>query len=60
LGEDNNLLVLLNFSENEVDYDLSSEVEIEKAELILNNYQNEADFKVKASLRPYEARVYLY
>jgi oligo-1,6-glucosidase len=60
LGEDNNLLVLLNFSENEVDYDLSSEVEIEKAELILNNYQNEADFKVKDSLRPYEARVYLY
>ncbi|PUU94743.1 alpha-glucosidase [Halanaerobium sp.] len=60
LSEDNNLLVLLNFSENEVDYDLSSEVEVEKAELILNNYQNEADFKLQDSLRPYEARVYLY
>ena len=60
LGEENNLLVLLNFSENKVKYDLESELEIKKAELILNNYQEKADFALKAELRPYEARVYLY
>ncbi len=59
-GEENNLLVLLNFSENEAVYDLSSKLEIAEAELILNNYQKEADFELKGSLRPYEARVYLY
>ncbi|MFW5737145.1 MAG: glycoside hydrolase family 13 protein [Halanaerobium sp.] len=60
LGRDNNLLVLLNFSENKVDFDLTSEIEIEAAALILNNYQNEAEFELEGSLRPYEARVYLY
>ncbi len=59
-GEENNLLILLNFSENEAEYDLSNKLEIAEAELILNNYQKEADFELKGSLRPYEARVYLY
>jgi oligo-1,6-glucosidase len=59
-GEKNNLLVLLNFSENEADFDLSGELELREAELILNNYQKEAEFELKDSLRPYEARVYLY
>ncbi len=59
-GEQNNLLVLLNFSENEAAYDLNDQLEIKQAELILNNYQQEADFELKGSLRPYEARVYLY
>ncbi|RAK11876.1 oligo-1,6-glucosidase [Halanaerobium saccharolyticum] len=59
-GEQNNLLVLLNFSENDADYDLNDQLEIKQAELILNNYQKEADFELKSSLRPYEARVYLY
>jgi len=59
-GEENNLLILLNFSRKRVDYDLTEEVEIETAELILNNYQKEADFELSGSLRPYEARVYLY
>ena len=60
LGKENNLLVLLNFSSREVDYDLTDQLELEKAELILNNYQKEADFELKGSLRAYEARVYLY
>jgi oligo-1,6-glucosidase len=60
LSEQNDLLVLLNFTENAADYDLSSEIEIESAELILNNYQEESDFKLKGSLKPYEARVYIY
>jgi len=60
LGEQNNLLVLLNFTENEVDYDLGSELDVEAADLILNNYQENADFNLHGSLRPYEARVYLY
>lgn len=58
-GEENNLLILLNFSRKRVDYDLTEEVEVETAELILNNYQKEADFELSGSLRPYEARVYL-
>lgn len=59
-GKENNLLVLLNFSENEVDYDLSSELELKEAELILNNYQKESNFELEGNLRPYEAGVYLY
>ncbi|MFN2340663.1 MAG: alpha-glucosidase [Halanaerobium sp.] len=59
-GQENNLLVLLNFSQNEAGYDLSNELELKEAKLILNNYQKEADFELKGSLRPYEARVYLY
>ncbi|MEC9490195.1 MAG: alpha-glucosidase [Halanaerobiales bacterium] len=59
-GEQNNLLVLLNFSENEAAYDLKEQLEIKQAELILNNYQQKADFELQGSLRPYEARVYLY
>jgi oligo-1,6-glucosidase len=39
---------------------LSGELELREAELILNNYQKEAEFELKDSLRPYEARVYLY
>ena len=60
LGKENNLLVLLNFSQDEVDYDLSSKLDIAEAKLILNNYQKEANFKLEDSLRPYEARVYFY
>lgn len=60
LGEENNLLVLLNFSEENAEYNLEAELEIKKAELILNNYQEKADFALKDELRPYEARVYLY
>lgn len=60
LGEQNNLLVLLNFTENEVEYDLSSDIGVEAAELILNNYEEKAEFNLNGSLRPYEARVYLY
>ena len=59
-GEENKLLVLLNFRQNEAVYDLSSELEIAEAELILNNYQKKAEFELRDSLRPYEARVYLY
>ena len=59
-GEENNLLILLNFSRDEAHFDLSAELEIEEAELILNNYQKEAEFELKGNLRAYEARVYLY
>jgi oligo-1,6-glucosidase len=60
LGEENNLLVLLNFSGKSVEYNLSSELKIESAELILNNYQEQVSFTLEDRLRPYEARVYLY
>jgi len=59
-GEEENLLVLLNFSSQEAVYDLSAELDLNEAELILNNYQKKAQFKLEDSLRPYEARVFLY
>lgn len=62
LGEENNLLVLLNFSKEKVSYNLNSEVELKQAELILNNYQQKTadSFKLEGNLKPYEAQVYLY
>jgi oligo-1,6-glucosidase len=60
LGEENNLLVLLNFSKEKVVYNLSSELELDQTKLILNNYEKEAEFEIQGNLRPYEARVYLY
>jgi oligo-1,6-glucosidase len=60
LGEENNLLVLLNFSKDRVKYRLNPEIKFEQAKLILNNYQDGAGFELQGALRPYEARVYLY
>lgn len=60
IGKENNLLVLLNFSKNKVNYDLSKELNISNAEIILSNYQEKVNFKLKDKLKPYEARVYLY
>lgn len=59
-GIENSLLVLLNFSSKNTNYDLSGELELEEAELILNNYCKNIDFEIKGILKPYEARVYLY
>ncbi|CCU79821.1 Trehalose-6-phosphate hydrolase [Halanaerobium saccharolyticum subsp. saccharolyticum DSM 6643] len=60
LGEENNLLVLLNFSKEKVNYKLDSEIKFEQAKLILNNYQEGIKSELQGSLRPYEARVYIY
>ena len=50
-GEENNLLILLNFSRDEAHFDLSAELEIEEAELILNNYQKYAELDLNSNLR---------
>ncbi len=60
LGKENNLLVLLNFSKENVTYNLEAEIEVEQAELILSNYQKDTGFGLQGTLRPYEAKIYLY
>ncbi|MCC3145457.1 alpha-glucosidase [Halanaerobium sp. Z-7514] len=59
-GEENNLLVMLNFSDQPVKIDLQNELEIENAELLLNNYNYEPEFSLEPQLKPYEARMYLF
>jgi oligo-1,6-glucosidase len=56
----NNLLVLLNFSDKSVNYNLSNEININNPELLLTNYQNDTNLILTGELKPYEARVYLY
>ncbi len=65
-GKDNNLLVLLNFSSEEVKIDLCKEFEIieeldfSDAELMLSNYQTDKDLSLKLKLKPFEADIYKY
>lgn len=62
-GKDNNLLVLLNFSDQLSNFDLTKEDELNsvvQAELILTNYSTQVEFSIQGELKPYEARVYIY
>jgi oligo-1,6-glucosidase len=63
-GKDDNLLVLLNFSSQEVNIDLNKELDIieelnlSNAELILSNYRDDKEFSLKLKLKPFEADIY--
>ncbi len=65
-GKDDNLLVLLNFSSQEVNIDLNKELDIieelnlSNAELILSNYRDDKEFSLKLKLKPFEADIYKY
>ena len=50
------ILVVCSFSENEEQWKVPKEFDITSAKMILCNYENTEDFKLK----PYEARVYLW
>lgn len=52
------ILVILNFYENEVDFKLPDNLDIKKLEVILSNYDNKVIEKGNIKLRPYEAIVY--
>ncbi|GBF10343.1 alpha-glucosidase [Tepidibacillus sp. HK-1] len=54
------LLVILNFSKDQVPFHLPEEVQFNSKELLISNYSvNEAQEIKQFSLQPYEARVYL-
>jgi oligo-1,6-glucosidase len=57
---ENSLLVILNFSDEEVNIDLSRELDILEAELLISNYQDDKDFDLKLKLKPFEANIYKY
>ena len=59
-GRENNLLVLLNFSAEEVNIDLSNELKISEAELLISNYHSNKDFSSKLKLQPFESDVFKY
>ncbi|NEW09510.1 alpha-glucosidase [Paenibacillus sp. SYP-B3998] len=53
------LLIVLNFFESEVDFELPSDVSIDKHTLLISNYDIPEDERInRFTLRPYEARVY--
>ncbi|WP_026884763.1 glycoside hydrolase family 13 protein [Clostridium akagii] len=56
---DEKLLVVLNFYEAEIEFKLEKNLEYEKAELLISNYQVKDHEFCDFLLRPYEARVYL-
>lgn len=56
---DEKLLVVLNFYEAETEFKLEKNLEYEKAELLISNYQVKDHKFCDFLLRPYEARVYL-
>jgi oligo-1,6-glucosidase len=56
--DNESILVILNFYENEVDFKLPENLNIKKPEVILSNYDNKVIEKGNIKLRPYEAIVY--
>jgi oligo-1,6-glucosidase len=53
------LLVVLNFFEDEVNFGLPKEIQYKKADLLISNYQvHNSEESEQIHLRPYEARVY--
>jgi len=53
------LLVVLNFAEEESWFDLPDRIEYQNSELLLSNYEAEADdLSAVVDLHPYEARMY--
>ncbi|WP_018247496.1 glycoside hydrolase family 13 protein [Orenia marismortui] len=54
------LLIILNFSEEEVEFKLPSKINFTQQELLISNYDVKVSESIKSLvLRPYEARVYL-
>ncbi|MEQ6388080.1 alpha-glucosidase [Bacillaceae bacterium S4-13-58] len=57
--EDEKLLVVTNFSERHVDFNLPDDLTFKAEELLISNYPEPLDLNVKSfTLKPYEARVY--
>ena len=53
------LLVLLNFTNEEKRFDVPADLQGNKSEILISNYEASADYGSSISLRPYEAIVYL-
>ncbi|MBQ1794036.1 MAG: hypothetical protein II006_05265, partial [Peptostreptococcaceae bacterium] len=56
--EDEQLMVVLNFYENEIDFKIPDNIDINKLEIILSNYKDKVIKNETIKLRPYEAIVY--
>lgn len=56
--EDKQLMVVLNFYENEIDFKVPDNIDINKLEVILSNYSDKVIENETIKLRPYEAIVY--
>jgi len=56
--ENEKLLVVMNFSEEEVEFCTPKEIFLDKPELLISNYEVEDDIQQKIVLKPYESRVY--
>ena len=56
--EDKQLMVVLNFYENEIDFKIPDNIDIDKLEIILSNYKDKVIKNETIKLRPYEAIVY--
>lgn len=56
--EDKQLMVVLNFYENEMDFKIPDNIDINKLETILSNYKDKIIKNETIKLRPYEAIVY--
>ena len=56
--EDEQLMVVLNFYENEIDFKIPDNIDIDKLEIILSNYKDKVIKNETIKLRPYEAIVY--
>lgn len=59
-GKENNLLVMLNFSREELEIDLTNQISIKWAELLISNYNDDLGFSKKMNIKPYQAAVYKY
>lgn len=57
--DDQELLVICNFSANEALYEVPEQLHGKEAELLIGNYEEEP-YQEKMLIRPYEARVYFY
>ncbi|WP_062238628.1 alpha-glucosidase C-terminal domain-containing protein [Fictibacillus sp. FJAT-27399] len=58
LGEEK-LVVILNFSGEQPNFEMPEHVEFAAHELVISNYEVNAEEKIQAiELKPYEARVY--
>ena len=58
--EDQRLLVILSFSENEIAFKAPESFDLEKGELVLGNYNTDRLYGNGCYLKPYECRVYLF
>ncbi|SHG99542.1 glycoside hydrolase family 13 protein [Tepidibacter thalassicus] len=56
--EDKEILVILNFFDKEVEFEIPQKYKNKKFELLIGNYETDNQVKNKIKLRPYEARVY--